>query len=365
MTPEIVGTMMGLAASSHPESRLKRALEELGVTTNKVHGEWTGVSFARYAKVYNDIHGCMHASDAFSRGHVGFHSDGGSGGGRRASHAEALAARAGVSVLLQFAWEKATSKHDILAFLLALDKHSPAQILVDGFATDAGMQKAWAEGYFSAASDEGDEAMEKAALSLLDPRLPDTAFASSFERLAAGMSAVHAFRTPVRLQRHCYKEGREVPDCVEVCVRELIEILIYDPSQRRFEHSRLPRTTLLSVRNFFVDLAAGKFAAHSGLASQAWYPICQELPVCEYLVRAPGGEKYELKPTMQNLSRALGSLLWPEDRGISRWTRLEDAAQQWNSTQAFPRTNVAEKRVLHRSLTNEDAAPQVFHPCSH
>ena len=206
-----------------------------------------------------------------------------------------------------------------------------------------------------------------AALSILDPALPDGAFAMALEQLAAGMSAVHAFRTPVRLEKHGYKGGKEKPDCVEVVVRELIEMLLYDPALRSFHLARLPTSCSPGVVQFFSHYSSGGFSTSQD-ASAAWHLLCQELPGCEYLSRAPGGAAYELKPTTQTVARALGVLLWPGDTKARHWRALEDVKERWNlachSRGAVPALAVKEGRRMSRSVMSEDAAMQVVYSTS-
>ena len=45
---------------------------------------------------------------------------------------------------------------------------------------------------------------------------------------------------------------RKVPDCVEVAVREILELLLFDPHRRAFDLSRLPAsTTAAAVQELF------------------------------------------------------------------------------------------------------------------
>lgn len=146
-----------------------------------------------------------------------------------ASTMELEECEAGMPLLLRFLWEKATSKEDLLDFLLKLHQNAPLLGVLDAeFARDKGRQSAWVDEAFGPDEIEDESALEQAALSVLDKSISDADFALSFERLGAGMSAVHASRAAVRVERHSYKGGKEVPDCVEVVLREVIEMLIYD-----------------------------------------------------------------------------------------------------------------------------------------
>ena len=79
------------------------------------------------------------------------------------------------------------------------------------------------------------------------------------------------------------------------------------------------------------------------------FALCQEIEACEYLARAPGGEAYELAPTLANVARALGALF-----GASDLRTLADVG-------AFARGQcgvdllVQEARELRRPLMSEEA----------
>lgn len=76
-----------------------------------------------------------------------------------------------------------------------------------------------------------------------------------------------------------------------------------------FDSSRLPSTASDELRFFFED----------GGDSFSWFEMCQGLPGCEYLSRAPDGSPYELVPTLANLSRAASQLLGePESSSLAK-----------------------------------------------
>lgn len=96
ISPEIFGHIVGLAVTNAREAHVKECLFELGVSTNKINGEWTGVSFARFQRLVKLVGGVW----------------------REETHG-------GTSLLMRFLWEKARSKTDLLHFLLAVHTHAP------------------------------------------------------------------------------------------------------------------------------------------------------------------------------------------------------------------------------------------------
>jgi hypothetical protein len=236
LSPEILGHVVGLAATGACPSAVKDCLGSLGIATNKIHGSWTGVSMARWQRLVQLVGGVVCGEQGQVTG--------------------------GTALLMRFLWEKARCKADILSFLLALHAHTP--VLQPALAADPSQHRQWLMQSFSAAEIEDDDTLVEAAIQLLDPSTPDVQFAHHYELLAAGISAVQAFRTPIRLERHRYKEGKEVPDCVEVVVREIIELLIFDHHQRGFDTSRLPSTADPSLAAFFSsDFASSRAAAEA------------------------------------------------------------------------------------------------------
>ena len=120
---------------------------------------------------------------------------------------------AGSSMLMRFLWEKARCKEDILGFLLALHEHTPVLLpgVVEGLSVHGSERRQWLHATLSATDLEDQSALHEAATRLISAGASDEEFAQSFELLAAAISSVHAFRSAVRLERHSYKGGKEVP----------------------------------------------------------------------------------------------------------------------------------------------------------
>ena len=263
ISPTIFGHIVGLAITNAPQHQVKTCLNALGVATNRVHDEWTGVSFARFEKLVAHL-------------------------ARVLQHRQPV--RAGSLMPLRFLWEKSSSKTDVLDYLLALNKHAP--VLDPRFATDIRWQESWVHDVLEPTDIENTLLLQHASLKVLDPTLTDLDFARFYEILAAGLSCLHASRRAVRLERHSYL-GHTLPDCVEVLIREIIQVLIWDASTHTFDTSTLPSTTCPRVVNFFEKFNRNEFASAQH-ASREWFLLCQELPDCEYLEVASGGRRFEV-----------------------------------------------------------------------
>ena len=88
-----LGHVLGLGLCDAPADIVATTLkEQCGITTNRVKGEWTGVSLARYKRLVEHV-------------------------------ATGAATGPSIPLFLQFVWERAESKACLLAFLLALDSH--------------------------------------------------------------------------------------------------------------------------------------------------------------------------------------------------------------------------------------------------
>ena len=312
-----LGAVAGLALRGVGDADLRRGLRAVGISTNRVNGDWTGVSMARFVRLAALVREAG-ASDA----------------GRRLA----------VPVFLRLVWERAESKACILAFLDSIHAQgvpvlAPALVPSSSGASHSA-RAAFVDAAFSPADLSPQAAQRAVALVAADATTDDL----SLELLAACVARAHAYKPAVRLRRHTLPVpgAREVPDCVEVSLREALDLLLWDPTRGCLDTDRLPRDCAPALRSFY---AARPDPATSGGAevSAEWFALCQHLPGCEYLKEAAaytaatggggggsGGEplKYELRPSLRSLARAAGALLHP---GAPRpWDSLADLARFWN-----------------------------------
>ena len=82
-------------------------------------------------------------------------------------------------------------------------------------------------------------------------------FARALEVLAANLCAVHAFKPPNVLERHGFADGAPRPDCVEMLLREIFDLLLYEPTTRRFDVRRLPEGAAPALRAHYAARTRG------------------------------------------------------------------------------------------------------------
>ena len=334
-----LGTITGLALSGAAEGDARAALRTVGVTSNRVNGAWTGVSLARYLRLIALMR------EAVTRG--GIHS---------------LA----MPLIMRFVWERARDKSCLLRFLDAVHERVPGGILVPSMVTCENARAAFVASCFTPEELSPARAREAAlhSLAAVDQHA-DTASAEAVEIVAASLCRAHAFKPALTVLRHGYDCGKDVPDCVEVVLREIFDLLLFDTETMRFDAGRLPaRTCSPALLAFYTDRPDPALAA-THADSEAWFDLCQNLAGCEYLSLSPHGRQYELRPGLHNVSRVLGRLLLG-DSLVSDWERIKDLENQWNrmhsQNAAMPKTGIRcrapfvhaqERAELVRSLTSD------------
>ena len=280
--------------------------------------------------------------------------------------------RLGTTLISHFTWEKIRSKEDCLQYLLELHSRAPQPVLRPE-AQNPEWQKSWLEEAFTEEQLTDETMVEAAALRLLEEGTDCTSWASDFELVAASLSMVHAYRSPIQVEKFQYASGKEVPDCVEVCVREILEMLLFQRHRGLFDISLLPSTCQPALVNFFTSyndkLNIGILDDIDRIeVCRDWFNLCQNLPggeiainstssrsdqPFEYVRRAPSGELYELKPTMATMARTLQQLLLGSKCGVGHWKSLEDFAKFWNVSHPYLHIALSEKRVVERSAFSE------------
>jgi len=330
LTSAAAGHILGLGLRPKPDDTVLATLRAQGIESNHVDGKWTGVSLARYRRLIDLL---------------------------AASPARGMT----VPLFLRFVWERAQSKRCLLHFLLALDTHvavlrpewRDALTAHDGAAAEEWCRSAFVPSETSAAAveaaaqrilcSEDSISASRDSISASSSSLPTGSMAASsasratcpslaraVEVLAANLGDVHAFKPPNSLERHAVGGGEARPDCVEMVVRELFDLLLYDPMRHAFDPSRLPPGASAALRAHYEQRASGALADHA--AGAAWFPLCQGILGCEYLSTAPSGERYEAAPSLSNVSRLAAHLLGVPlgEQPERRWRSLVQIAELWN-----------------------------------
>ena len=297
------GHVLGLGLSRAPADHITSTLKRCGIETNRVRGEWTGVSLARYKKLVELLATSSSSSTP------------------------------SIPLFLRCVWERAESKKCLLDFLVALDDHVGCLTphWRNMLTTDTAAADAWCESHFDPI-DTDETAVAAAAMRVLRPfdcsgdANEKMSYARSLEILAANLSEVHAFKPPNILERHSYQGGESKPDCVEMLLRELFDLLLYNPATQTFEVERLPTSALPELLRHYEQRNSGELLPED--AGAAWFPLCQDhTGTCKYISSAPSGGAYELHPTLSNLSAAAGVLLGRSDDNLDS---LRSVQAYWN-----------------------------------
>ena len=175
-------------------------------------------------------------------------------------------------------------------------------------------------------------------------------FARALERLAAALARARAHKPPIAIAKRAFLDGAPKPDCVEVVVREVFELLLFrgddefDDDEPRSDETRTKPSPASGSRGWFdatrfpptADARVVAFFSHDddrdddddddddAARGAEWFALCSELDGCEYLATTPpspggggGGRRYELAPTLANVRAVLGALLLARDAPAS------------------------------------------------
>lgn len=168
VSPVIAGHILGLSLSNASAATVNSTLHSLGVRTNRIHGQWTGVSLARFRRLIAIV---------------------------RAGVLESASTPA-LPLLLRCVWERARSRQCLLDYVLALDSHTP--VLAPEFATireDPAVRDKWLRLHFE--PDElSDRHIDASALLVLQsndtcddsPPPPPLELADALERIAVSLA---------------------------------------------------------------------------------------------------------------------------------------------------------------------------------
>ena len=151
-------------------------------------------------------------------------------------------------VVSAFVWEKAKTKQCLLDYLLSIETASGDQLLLPEYndlrVKDSFMQKEWITSQFAPDFITSDRVRAESPVLLY--RYPSTPLShttstltqsvgEALEVISASLAMEKCFKSPIKLGRYAYGDGKARPDCVEVVVREIIDSLIYG-TFRRFYH---------------------------------------------------------------------------------------------------------------------------------
>lgn len=338
VTPPIWGTLLGMGLNQTSSKDFRLALrEQYSIKSNHVAGEWTGVSLARWEEL----------KSAWDRNLSS----------TRVSFADLLSQ----SLWSMFLWDISTSKRDILEGILALQESSqiailnPDSPLAQALPHDQSARDEWVKSTLtlkpnddSITSSAVEQLLQATSCSKTWDSIPT---AQSIEMLCAlqATSSSYHMKPPSPNGYYALEGGRLKPDCVEVTVREFMDMLLWNEQTGRFDLDRLPSTAHPMLHKLYRPGLNLKEQTQD--RGQEWFDTLSNLPDCEYLSSSPSGIPFELTPTMRNFSKVLKRLLVATDTGMdnaaAEWTTLNDVQTFWAKEIASKRSSVP---LLHLSL---------------
>ena len=357
-------------------------------------------------------------------------------GGR--SNVDSPMASTTIPLVLRFLWESSNSKQDLLDFLGVVDSYVP--ILQTSPISKWSSQdiETFLSARLAPLELQNVDQIEEACIRLLEaPRSgAHTNSGADMELVAASLSSAHAFKPSIKMSKHSFQGAPPKPDCVEVVIREIFDLLLFDKDEFRFNPgARLPPTALPAVREYYATYGSinpqkSEFEGNVDLdaieadRSQRWFEICCGLKGVEYtssstntlqgdlstitmssavkrrinqdrkktlLNECTASGKilsnglsetqveledptidtkdvdnvfdYELVPTLSNVSKVLGVLLFgwrPDGSSDLEFNSLEDVAKAWEAIEwkgdcaSVPRLVASDRRSSYRAPLAEE-----------
>jgi hypothetical protein len=278
------------------------------------------------------------------------------------------------AVWLMTLWELSNSKLDFLDCLLSLEAALPrnhpgvldtSHPLTLALLNDPLAREEWADSTFCQ-EDVMDLSSDLVQGSLEQLMLPPDSVATvtrhqqsdatAMEIVCAAISLNHI---PLNSKPVCptgyygFDGGGIQADCAELTVREVVNLLLWDEAEGRFDVRRLPPTASKRLVELY-DETKYPFDESGG----RWFDLLSDLPGCDYFLKSPNGRPYELIPTIPNISKALQILLL--GHGIEKvepeWTALQDLKHTWVPHKLL----IFENTLTHRSSTSGELIHHEF-----
>jgi hypothetical protein len=329
LQPGAFGSMLALATHGASVKTFEAVLaEQHGITSNRVRGEWTGVSLQRYKRLFEML---VHSTEA---------------GGTL-----------GVALAQRFVWETCPDREGLLEYLECVERaarlcsSSNTGILADGFDRAAFLAGPAVVADRGASFEFGPEedVLKTSRYALIHCGATTNgsgeADDDALERLiATAVAATEGVSPAIRIRKQLWKppsQGsqatnghpseesaatscRAVADCVEVVVREIVRFAMgkADPHSWMEKHRLTPAAALLRLLTIDNDPSLTEVQV-----SDAWFQELQDLPSpCAYLLRTAGGGRYELAPSVPAVGAALCYLLGVEIATATATTTQNDTA---------------------------------------
>ena len=312
-----------------PVLHVDQLLRAEGIRSNHVHDEWTGVSLQRWKDLLVTV-----SPNSTTE--------------KRESYVATCPAASSlvIPLWLNALWEISRDKTCLLEFLLAIERATQQSILNDdelgnALRHDPVAQREWAAKTFAPKSLNSDAVAH--ALDILitsSPQNDPAVWSQALEVTCASMAVQHAYKPAIAPGKYGYDGGEPKSDCVEVTVRELFDLLLWDESNGSFDLARLPPTVSQELVGLYEQHADG----------ERWFQVLSNLPGCEYLMVSPNGKPYELSPTLANIAEVTRLLLGA--RGGERAGSLHNISQIWANQ--HKKLHVSVRVSRHRAALGEE-----------
>lgn len=351
LTPSLIAAFLSHSMSGdfNPSHVIKDILRrDFGVRSNHIYGnQKTGISIARWMDLL-----------PVTAPH-------GENGSTRHPSLQSLIS----SIWLVALWGVATSKQDLEEYFLAIQRYDNtipdlSEYQHEGDFVESDFTAEHLEGaldrlihYYSQPCSRDDYHRERGQ------DADSTLAARSLELLCAfvALQQQQSAMPPTLPNGYYTYDGGEIKaDCVEVTIREIFFLLLWDDKEGRLDFSRLPDTTshllkdLLTVESNHLDKQNS--LAHVDFG-KAWFDLLSDRNQCIYLAKSVSGLPFELAPTLEGISKVLWSLLVAgENPNIQEkpWKSLNDLVKFWNQHNPGRRLYV-QHDVLRHAYSNAAA----------
>ncbi|KAG7354836.1 hypothetical protein IV203_004192 [Nitzschia inconspicua] len=169
-----------------------------------------------------------------------------------------------------------------------------------------------------------------------------------------------------------FDNGENKADCVEVTIREIFYLLLWDESEGKLDMSRLPDTASQQLKHLLMaesDHLPQQVCDNNIDFGKEWFDLLSHRGQCRYLARSPNGKMYELAPTLENISLVMWSLLIGEDNACSRknrhWHSLDELAHYWTECNPQYKLLVEFDVLKHVGSSNASSGSIIEHEIAH
>ena len=334
---------MSLTNEQWSEKEIEKVLVETGVVPIStpagrrvnVDGVHTNVSLSRFLRIFHLVRESHLECNDLNLLHLNMNQE--------------VATSPCLLLVLRFLWEKSHSKRCLLDFLDTVHEYRPV--------LRHGKSSTWnpddLNTFLTSSIDRKDleqtNKIEQAALRLLSTTTlreilreegssPNENTMSSWmssagrdcELVAASLSSAQAHKPAIKMSRHGFNGGPSKPDCVEVVLREMFDLLLFDSTTSSFDsEARLPLTASPAVRDFYKRHSEVHLQDDDGsieeIRSFEWFQLCSNLPMVDYTASS-------VSPLVADLSTVSMGLVGEKSGGAAAAKKLTKVLSKTSSS---------------------------------